>query len=352
MAAKNKLGFQDVAKAAGVSLATVSRVVNGTARVHPEIQKKVRSAAASLGIDLAQRSKTRALAFLLSNRAMLHSFHSRVLVGAEACCSARGWDMVFLSFNYAHRAPWNEIHLPSVVQRRDVVRGVILAGTNSPNLLELLVRKGIAFAVLGNNVMGEAPEVKYDAVFSDDVQGGKDMTRHMIRLGHRKICFIGNTRLPWFARCYSGYRSVMEEAGLEPIESNIDSENEAEIGYLGTKSLLARGTPVTAIFAGNDPTAQGVYKALRDSRLQVPDDISVGGCDDTLGSLMHPALTTIREFPEQLGRHMVEMLLHRLDNPGDAPQQATIPTEFVSRDSCRPGPAAAEHDEVLQEVAG
>jgi DNA-binding LacI/PurR family transcriptional regulator len=169
------------------------------------------------------------------------------------------------------------------------------------------VRKGIAFAVLGNNVMGEAPEVKYDAVFSDDVQGGKDMTRHMIQLGHRKICFIGNTRLPWFARCYSGYRSVMEEAGLEPIESSIDSENEAEIGYLGTKSLLARGTPVTAIFAGNDPTAQGVYKA---------------------------------------------MLLHRLDNPGDPPQQATIPTEFVSRDSCRPGPAAAEHDEVLQEVAG
>jgi DNA-binding LacI/PurR family transcriptional regulator len=80
----------------------------------------------------------------------------------------------------------------------------------------------------------------------------------------------------------------MGEAGLEQRQSSIDSENETEVGYLGTKSLLVRNERVTAIFAGNDPTAQGVYKASRDCRIRVPEDISVGGCDDTCGSLMYP----------------------------------------------------------------
>jgi DNA-binding LacI/PurR family transcriptional regulator len=127
----------------------------------------------------------------------------------------------------------------------------------------------------------------------------------------------------------------MGEAGLEQRQSSIDSENETEVGYLGTKSLPVRNERVTAIFAGNDPTAQGVYKALRDCRIRVPEDISVGGCDDTCGSLMYPSLTTIREFPERLGKHMVELLLHRLNNPDEGPKRITNPTEFVKRESYR-----------------
>src|SRR6185437_13530777 len=112
-------------------------------------------------------------------------------------------------------------------------------------------------------------------------------------------------------------------------------EEDAEIGYLGTRSLLSRGVPVTAIFAGNDATARGVYKALRDSGLRIPDDISVAGCDDTVSSLMYPTLTTIREFPEQLGKQMVEMILNRIAKPSQEPQTITIPTELIKRDSCR-----------------
>jgi DNA-binding LacI/PurR family transcriptional regulator len=127
----------------------------------------------------------------------------------------------------------------------------------------------------------------------------------------------------------------MVEAGLTPRNSSIDSEDETDIGYLGTRSLLSKGEPVTAIFAGNDPTAHGVYKALRDSGLSVPDDVSVVGCDDTVGSWLYPALTTIREFPEQLGKQMVELLLNRIANPGRDPEQITLPTELIKRDSCR-----------------
>jgi DNA-binding LacI/PurR family transcriptional regulator len=158
----------------------------------------------------------------------------------------------------------------------------------------------------------------------------------LIGLGHRNVWFVGNTRMPWFARCYEGYRRAMEENGLVPRESSTDSEDDAESGYLGTKSLLARSKSVTAILAGNDPTAHGVYKALRDRGLKIPDDISVAGCDDTVGTWLYPALSTTREFPEQLGKQLVELILNRIANPGLDPQWITIPTEFIKRDSCGP----------------
>jgi DNA-binding LacI/PurR family transcriptional regulator len=332
---KGKVGLREIATAANVSISTVSRVLNGSNRVDATIQRAVLAAAAELDIDFSQRNKTKALAFLLSNRAMQHVFHSRILLGAEAHCAARTWELVFQSLDYpAHLSP-KELHIPKVVQRHDLVRGVILAGTNSANLLELLIQQNVPFVVLGNNVIGELADAKCDVVFSDDVQGSHDATRYLISLGHRHIWFVGNIGLPWFARCFAGYQRAMEEAGLTPRHSTVDSENEAEIGYLGTKSLLARGEPVTAIFAGNDPTAHGVYKGLRDSGLNIPDDVSVVGCDDTVGSWLYPALTTIREFPEQLGKQMVELVLSRIANPDQEPQRITVPTELIKRDSCR-----------------
>jgi DNA-binding LacI/PurR family transcriptional regulator len=334
-AKKSKLGLREIASAANVSMATVSRVLNGSSRVDPAIQKNVLAAAAELDIDFSQRNKTKALVFLLSNRAMQHAFHSRILLGAEAYCASRNWELIFQSLNYPAQVPPKELPLPKVVQRHDVVRGVILAGTNSANLLESLRQKGVPFVVLGNNVIGETADTNCDVVFSDDVMGSHDMTRYLIALGHRHICFVGNIGLPWFARCFAGYKRAMEESGLSPRHSTIDSENEAEIGYLGTKSLLARGEPVTAIFAGNDQTAHGVYKGLRDSGLSIPDDVSVVGCDDTVGSWLFPTLTTLREFPEQLGKQMVELLLNRITNPSLEPQRVTLPTELIKRDSCR-----------------
>jgi DNA-binding LacI/PurR family transcriptional regulator len=334
---KGKVGLREIASAAKVSVATASRVLTGNSRVAPEIQKAVLEQAKKLGIDPSQRNKTKTLAFLVSNRPMLHVFHSRILSGAEAHCAAHGWDMVFLSFNYSPHVPWTELHLPKVLQRHDLIRGVILAGTNSTNLLQLLVNKGITFVVFGNNVIGEQKDLKNsDVVFADDIQGGEDATRYLIGLGHRNIGFVGNTRLPWFARCYEGYRRAMDEAGLEPRESSTDSVDDTESGYLGTKSLLARDESVTAILAGNDPTAHGVYKALRDRGLSIPDDISVAGCDDTVGTWLYPALTTTREFPEQLGKQLVESVLNRIAKPDQDPQCVTIPTEFIKRDSCGP----------------
>ena len=350
-ARKNKIGLREIAAEANVSVATVSRVLNGNNRVDPAIREVVLNAAAKLDVDLSQRNKTKALAFLLSNRAMLHAFHSRILLGAEAYCAANGWDMVFLSYNYSPNVPWKELHLPKVVQRHDVVRAVVLAGTNSENLLELLDHKGIAYSVLGNNVIGEPQSLKGDMVYSDDIQGGQAMTQYLLGLGHRDIWFVGNVRLPWFARHYEGYRRAMAASGLQPKLSGLEFDDETEMGYINTKSLLARGEPCTAILAGNDQTAHGVYKGLRDSNLKVPDDVSVAGCDDTASTWLYPGLTTTREFPEQLGQQMVKQVLTRISQPNLAPQVVTIPTQLIKRESCKPL-AATKEPHAAEFIAG
>lgn len=330
-----KVGLREIAEAAKVSMATVSRVLNGNNRVDPAIQTAVLNAAAKFDPNLLQRNKAKTLAFLLSNRVMLHPFHSRILSGAEACCAVHGWDVVFLSFNYPLNVQRDQLHLPKLLHRRDLIRAVIVAGANSGSLIELLEYEGVPYVALGNNIFDVPALSKGDLVYSDETRGSGDMTRYLISLGHRHIWFVGNSRLPWFARCLAGYSRAMEEACLAPRNSNFDSEDDAQVGYLATKSLMGRHEPVTAIFAGNDATAHGVYKALRDCGLSIPDDISVAGCDDTVGEWLYPALTTIREFPEQLGKQMVELILSRIAQPGIGTNQITVPTELVKRESCK-----------------
>jgi DNA-binding LacI/PurR family transcriptional regulator len=332
-----KLGLRQIADAAKVSLSTVSRVANGMATVDREIQKRVREAAVRLGIDLSHRNKARTLVFMLSNRDVLHPFHSHVLIGSAACCAAQGWDMLFVLYQYPANLSRKELHLPQVMQRTDMIRSVILAGTNTPNLLDLLNHRGIPFVALGNNVvLRDVGDLACDAVFSDDIQGAYEMTAYLQQLGHREIWFVGNCALPWSTRCYQGYRRAMQEAGLEVHLSEIDSLDDAEVGYLGTKLLLSRGQPATAILGATDETAQGIYRVLRERGLHVPDDVSVAGCNDGLGGLMNPPLTTIREFPQLLGKRLVDLALERIAHPDLPVQQVTIPIELVKRASCAP----------------
>ena len=221
---KGKVGLREIASAAKVSIATASRVLNGNSRVDPNIQKAVLHEAKKLGVDPSQRNKGRTLVFLLGNRAMPHAFHSRILSGAEAHCAVHGWNIVFLSFDYS---PAYSLAGVAPAQSGPAItmltRAVILAGTNSTNLTSLLAHKGIPFVVFGNNVIGEQQDLKNnDVVLADDIQGCKDAVRYLIGLGHRQIWYVGNTRLPWFKRCYEGYHRAMEEAGLTPRESATD----------------------------------------------------------------------------------------------------------------------------------
>lgn len=333
---KKKLSYQDLARRAKVSTATISRVARGQSTVDPAIRARVMKAAEEIGIDLEERrhEKSTIIAFILSNRDVLHSFQARILLGAENYCSSQNRELLFMSFRYSPAVPAKELHLPQILSQRSLVRAAILGGTNSPNLLEALREQGIPFAVLGNNVIGSWSPADYDAVYSDDVQGAFDLTTQLIADGHRDILFIGDTDLPWYARCAQGYRKSMQEAGLASRMSEIHSD-ERQLGYLAMRSILSRREPVTAVFAGSDPIARGVYDAIRQSGLGVPDDISVAGFNDSEAALLYPPLTSVREFPEELGRHLAEFVLKRLQSPDKQPQQLTIPTRVILRESTR-----------------
>jgi DNA-binding LacI/PurR family transcriptional regulator len=333
---EKKHTIKDVATLAGVSIATVSRVATGNSRVSHEAEHRVRRAAADLGVDLNRRGKSRVIAFILSNRDMLHPFHSHILVEAQAHCSQNDWSLLFLPLTYSPTAHWRDLHIPLMLERRDLVSGFIIAGTNFQNLFDRLDHERFPFAALGNNVLGEWHPEKHDVVWFDDIQGAIELTHYLQSLGHRDIWFVGNRRLTWFARRCEGYCRAMREAGLEVHLGDVDTEKYHDLGYLATKSLLAGNPPVSAIFAGADDAAEGAYKALRDCGLRIPEDVSVAGFDDVLATLLHPPLTTVHVFTEQVGKSLAQMVLNRIERPYLEPQHVTIPTRLVKRESCLP----------------
>jgi LacI family transcriptional regulator, galactose operon repressor len=282
----------------------------------------------------ASPSNTHTITFVLGNRDTVNEFQSNILLGAESFCSSHGYGLHFVSFGSDLNAPLGSVRLPDVLTQSNRPGGVILTGTHSASILTALVESNIPFSLVGNNIVGEWQPEQFDCVFTDDIRGSAEITRYLIAQGHRNIWYVGNQRLPWFARCARGYRQVMKEADLEPHFSEIGAEDR-ELGYLAVKALLADGERPTALFAGTDQAASGVYQALQESGIRIPDDISVAGFNDTIGDVLHPGLTTVREFPKELGVHLAEFVLQRINQPELAPQQLVMPTELIRRESVR-----------------
>ena len=326
--------YAEVARLAKVSVSTVVRVANGNGRVAPSVRSAVAAAARKAGISLEASRRNRTLTFVLGNRDTVNEFQARILLGAEGYCAQHDWDMQFICFRSDLNAPMGAVRLPEALMRSNRPSGVILTGTHSASTLSALSDKHIPFSLVGNNIVGDWQPEQYDCVFTDDVRGSIEITRYLIAEGHRNIWYIGNRRLPWFARCAQGYLRAMKEADLEPRFSEISSEDR-ELGYLAVKALLASGERPTALFVGTDQAASGVYQALQESGIRIPDDISVAGFNDTIGEVLHPGLTTVREFPKELGGHLAEFTLRRIHEPDLPPQQLVMPTELIRRESVR-----------------
>jgi LacI family transcriptional regulator len=329
-----KTRLLDVARHAKVSPATVSRVANGNPQVDPQIAAMVYATAKKLGVDLTLNRKNRTIAFVLGNRDTVNEFQSKVLLGAEGYCAQNDWDLQFISFRRDLNAPPTNLQLPHALTKSNRPAGVILSGTHSVSILAALRETRIPFSVMGNNIVGDWRPDEYDCVYTDDVRGSADLTRHFIAQGHTAIWYVGNLRLPWFARCAKGYEEAMKEAGLVPRLREIHSEDR-ELGYLAVKSLLASGERPTALFVGTDQAASGAYQALQESGIRIPDDVSVAGFNDTIGDVLHPGLTSVREFPRELGTHLAEFTLRRIQEPEMPTQQLLLPTELIRRESVR-----------------
>jgi LacI family transcriptional regulator len=326
--------YTDIARRAKLNLnSAVSRVAQGSQKTAQPVHASI-AAGNGLDVNITTEARSRTITFVLGNRDTINEFQSKVLLGAEGFCTDRDWAFQFLSFRSDLSAPPNSVVLPEILTQANRTAGVILSGTHSASILAAFTERRIPFSLEGNNIVGEWQPEQYDCVFTDDIRGSADVTRYLISQGHRNVWYIGNQRLPWFARCARGYQQAMEESDLEPHFSEIGSEDR-ELGYLAVKSLLSNGERPTALFVATDQAASGVYQALQESGIRIPDDISVAGFNDTIGEVLHPGLTTVREFPKELGAHLAEFTIRRITEPELPPQQLVMPTELIRRESVR-----------------
>lgn len=350
---ERKVTLARLAETAGVSAATVTRITKGTGRVSPELRERVFHAASQLGLNLSQRNDSPIIAFLLSNRDVLHPFHSSVLVGVEACCASRNYGLLFLTLRYPLSAPRRSLHVPNILCRKDLIRGAVLAGTNSQSMLDFLNHAGIPFVILGNNLVDPPPDGLHNSVYFDDIGGAHEMTLYLQSLGHRDIWYIGNSRFPWFVRRKEGYAQAMIEAGVAPRVVDLEVDDPETLGYLATKSILKGGKSATALFAGDDTTARGAYKALRERGLRIPEDVSVVGFNETIEARsLHPPLTSVRVFTELVGRNMADLLLESIAHPTQPPKTVTIPTQVAKHESCGQVAVPSQSEDDLTGVLG
>jgi DNA-binding LacI/PurR family transcriptional regulator len=338
-----KTTIREVARAAAVGVGTISRVLNSSSQVSRETRERVQEAIRRLGFRpnaqarriLKRRSEM--VCFLLSNRDFLHPFHARILQGVESYATSEKQHVLFAALHYSPRTPPERIDLPPVLQEHGLIDGLILAGTIYPNLLRRIESIHMPFVAFSNNVVGMDEDQQYDQVGFDDFNGTLNVTRYLIGRGHRHIVFTGDISYPWLQHRFEGYRQGMREKKLKSVL--VTARNPQGFVDFGQKSagrILARQPRATAVIAGNDEIAYGLWRSLRQQGLKVPDDISLVGFDDREEALlMDPPLTTVRVHKEEIGETCMKMLLERLHHPRMTYSQRILPTEFVIRGTVR-----------------
>ena len=342
-AVPEKTTIRDVALAAGVGIGTISRVLNSSSQVSRKTRARVLDAIRRLGFRPNAHSrrilKRRAemVCFLLSNRDFLHPFHARILQGVESYASSLKQHVLFAALHYSAKTPAEKIDLPPVLQEHGLIDGVILAGTIYPNLLSRIQAIQMPFVAFSNNVIGMDDGQQFDQVGFDDLNGTLQATRYLIGKGHRRIVFAGDISYPWLRRRYEGYRQGMRENKLKPVL--ITARNAASFGDFGQGSverILSHRSRPTAVVAGNDEIAFGLWRALSRGGVKVPDEISLVGFDDREEAvLMDPPLSTVRVHKEEIGETCMKMLIERLHHPQMAFSQRVLPTEFLIRGTVR-----------------
>lgn len=335
---------QDVARAAGVSAMTVSRVVNGghnvrestrlaVAEAIERLQYKPNPAARSLAVGEATQ-----IGLLYANPSA--AYLSQFLIGALAAARRAGCHLVLEPCE--GESPDEQAEATRQFAGADV-QGVILP----PPLCESEpVRTELAAAGIPSVAvaMGRHETGTYN-VRIDDFRAAVAMTRHLIALGHRDIAFIrGHPNQVASAERYRGFVHAIEEAGLDPSTARVEPGYFTyRSGLAATERLLRQSPRPTAIFAANDDMAAAAVGVAHRQGLQIPRDISIVGFDDVaLATNVWPELTTVRQPIAQMAETAVAMLLARLRRRGGSEvaegEELIVPYELIVRESTAPPP--------------
>lgn len=332
---------QDVARAAGVSAMTVSRVMNGGTNVRADTRKAVLAAVEQL--DYRPNAAARSLAaggaaqigLLYANPSA--GYLSQFLIGALETARRAGSHLVLEACEDDSALAQAEA-VRQLVDAR--VRGVVLPPPLSESAVvrTALAQAGIPWAAIA---MG-SQEAGTLNVRIDDFEAARAMTRHLVELGHREIGFIkGHPNQVASAERHRGFVAALEEAGIDPASARIEQGLFTyRSGIDAAERILAAPGAPTAIFASNDDMAAAAVGVAHRHGLHVPGDLSIVGFDDTaIATSIWPALTTIRQPISAMAETAITMLLRRLrERPGEteATEEEVLPYELVLRESAGP----------------
>ena len=330
----------DVARRAGVSTATVSRVLAGIGNPRPATEAAVRAAAEALdyrpsGVARSLRMKrTRTLGLIVTD--IGNPFFPELVRGADVAARSRGYSIILGSAAYdEHRA----LHyLDLMVDRR--VDGLIIASSQLSNTSRpWLTRSPVPLVA----VNAEPTDPSITVITSDNIGGARMATEHLIGLGHRRLAYIrGAESFSADEPRVAGFRAAGRAAGLARTDlREVRGDGQVEGGELAAARLLSERTGITGIVCYNDVTAIGALRALRAAGLRVPEDISVIGCDDIAAAgWVVPSLTTVGQQKAEMGTLAVELLVSRIDGRAepDAHEVIRLPMVLVERESTGPAP--------------
>ena len=328
-----RVTIKDVSREAGVSIKTVSRVLNNEKYVGAETRARVAEVVARLNFrpSVAARSlagrRSFQIALICDNPSPYYVYEMQS--GIRDRCEAAGVRMIAQPYDRGSDRLLDEIE--SLVEATQI-DGLILTPpvSDHPQVLELLARRGVRFVRV-------SPGTQVDlspSTFIDNRAAAATMTRHLIRLGHRRIGFIaGDPGFATSAQRTEGYLEALREAEIPADATLIRSGNyDFASGAREAEALLALPVPPSAIFASSDDMAAGVLTVAHRLGLRVPGDLSVAGFDDTaLARYVWPPLTTIRQPTREMAHAAADLLLGTED--GDGPERREIAHELVVRES-------------------
>ncbi|MFD5776870.1 LacI family DNA-binding transcriptional regulator [Streptomyces fungicidicus] len=351
----------DVARSAGVSVATVSHVLNGTRPVLPHTRRAVLDAVEELGYTpntLARSlvtSRTRTIGLAVS--ALSNPYFTEILQGVEAAALEHGYSLLIAD---PHDDPQHERKVVQLLHERRVEGMIVTPSARPRELLAYLGRHRVPAVFLDRLVdpPGNGGGPRFDQVCAQSTEPTARLVTHLAGLGHRRIGLVaGRPGLSTTAERITGYRHGLAAAGL-PYDERllVHGDSESAGAQRATAGLLAPGSRPTALVTANNAMTIGALRALRERGLSVPGDLALCCFDDfAWADLFSPRLTAIAQPSRDIGARAVRVLLDRLAEPDRPARTERLPCAFVHRTSCGcpeeprppedPSPSAREPEE-------
>lgn len=331
MSKSSAVRITDVAREARVSVATVSRVLNGSTSVDPKLAERVRTAAAvtryvpnSNGRAL-RRQRSDVWAAVVSD--VQNPFFTSLVTAVEHVAVRAGFSVMLC--NTDENLGREQSYLDAAIAQR--MAGVVVSVTSEQESdITPLLEANIPTVVVDRRVKG----FEGDTILLDNVETGRLAGRHLLELGHRDIlCLAGPAAVSTTEDRLKGFQDVLAQAGAAMGPARVTRTDLRSVaGEQAVTEMLSSGDRPTAVFATNGPLSTGAYRAIQGSGLRMPHDVSLIGVDDELWTTMvAPPLTVIAQPVDEMGTRAAERLLIRAETPSVAPLHLLLPPEIVVR---------------------